>query len=133
MAVNGRGQTLIVALALFMGGCASQALSVDDPSTFPMTLEPPFLYSDTQDSFTVTANDLAIDDREGVEPGDVEVLSVTVDGQPIQIIKFRFIQQFKVSIEFAIDASIPKGFRTLMIDIRNRYGIFTLSRQVEIY
>ncbi|MEE2788138.1 MAG: hypothetical protein VX589_12420 [Myxococcota bacterium] len=114
-------------------GCASQALSLDDPSAFPMTLEPPFLYSDTQDSFTVTANDLTIEGDRDIEPGEVDVLGVTVDGQTVDVIKFQFIEQFKVSIELAVDASITRGFRTLVVEIRNRYGAFTLSRQVEIY
>ena len=114
-------------------GCASKALSLDDPSAFPMTVDPVFLYSGTQREYTVTANDLADADDEAVEPGEVDVLKITLNGEILRVETHRFLKQFELKVEFEVDSDIPTGFHDLVVEIRNRYGIYTLARQVEIY
>ena len=124
---------LMVFVVLSGTGCASQALSLDDPGAFPMTVEPAFLYAGRQAEFEITANDLADVDDEPVRSGDVDLLGVTLNGQPLRITNHRFIKQFKLAVRFEIDSDFPIGFHEFVVDIRNQHGIFTLSRQVEVY
>ena len=61
---------MMVCIAALGSGCASQALTLDDPSAFPMTVEPAFLYSGRQSEFEITANDLADVDDDPVQSGE---------------------------------------------------------------
>ena len=131
--VIGLNRLLMVFIFVTSPGCASKALSLDDPSAFPMTVDPVFLYSGTQREYTVTANDLADADEEAVESGEVDLLKVTLNGENLRVATHRFLKQFELKVEFEVDSDIPTGFHDLVIEIRNRYGIYTLTRQVEIY
>ena len=76
---------------------------------------------------------LAVADDDAVEPGEVDVLAVTLNGEPLSVRNHRFLKQFRVAVEFELDSAIPTGFHELVVEIKNRYGAFRLSRQVEIY
>ena len=66
-------------------------------------------------------------------PARNDLLDVTLNGQPLRITNHRFLKQFKLAVRFEIDADFPVGFHDFVVEIRNRYGMFTLSRQVEVY
>jgi hypothetical protein len=127
----------LLCLCLLVVGCESTALSLDDPSAYPATLEPEYIEGSDPAQLTLVFDDVsAVGDTTGDSSGwQVSIVEFGAPG--LYLAGYRFISNFQIELTVALEdpdgSSRPIGQHDLILQVTNHYGTFQTTASLLVF